>query len=69
MTATAAVTGCAVANHLLITESSYSVTQTVVVKSATCSAANTATITFLNASNANLSGSGTLTFAYMVIRP
>jgi hypothetical protein len=69
VTATATVTGCAAANHLLITATSYSVTQSVVVKAAVCSAVNTATITFLNASNANLSGSGTLTFKYMVIRP
>ena len=69
VTATAAVTGCAVANHLLITASSYSVNQTVVVKSATCSAANTATITFLNTANGNLTAAGTLTFKYMVIRP
>jgi hypothetical protein len=58
-----------VANHLLITASSYSVTQTVVVKSATCSAANTATVTFLNTNNANVTAAGTLTFKYMVIRP
>ncbi|MFL5470529.1 MAG: hypothetical protein ACJ8AE_12095 [Gemmatimonadaceae bacterium] len=69
VTATATVTGCAVANHLLITASSYSVNQTVVVKSATCSAANTATITFLNTNNGNLTAAGTLTFKYMVIRP
>ena len=69
VTATATVTGCAVANHLLITESSYTVNQTVVVKTATCSAANTATITFLNTNNAALTGAGTMTFKYMVIRP
>jgi hypothetical protein len=69
VTATAAVTGCAVANHLLITESSYSVNQTVVVKSATCTAANVATITFLNTNNAALAAAGTMTFKYMVIRP
>ena len=69
VTATAAVTGCAVANHLLITESSYSVNQTVVVKSATCSAVNTATITFLNTNNVALAAAGTLTFKYMVIKP
>jgi hypothetical protein len=69
VTATAAVTGCAVANHLLITESSYSVNQTVVVKSATCTAANTATVTFLNTNNVALAAAGTMTFKYMVIRP
>jgi hypothetical protein len=67
--ATAAVTGCAVANHLLITATSYSVNQTVVVKAATCSAVNTASITFLNTNNVALAGAGTLTFKYMVIRP
>ena len=67
--ATATVTGCAVANHLLITASSFSVTQTVVVKAAGCSGANTATITFLNTNNANVNAAGTLTFKYMVIRP
>ena len=68
-TATATVTGCAGTNHLLITESSYSVNQAVIVKSATCSAVDTATITFLNATNGALSGAGTLTFKYMLIRP
>ena len=69
VTATAAVTGCAVANHLLITSTSYSVSQTVVVKAATCSAVNTASITFLNTTNAALAAAGTLTFKYMVITP
>jgi hypothetical protein len=69
VTATAAVTGCAVTSHLLITASSFSVAQSVVVKAATCTAANIATITFLNASNANLTGAGTLTFKYMLIKP
>jgi hypothetical protein len=63
------VTGCAVANHLLITSTSYSVNQTVIVKTATCSAVNTASITFLNTTNAALAGAGTLTFKYMVITP
>src|SRR4029079_5024041 len=58
VTTTATVTGCATTNHLLITEASYTVTQTIVVKTAVCSAANTATITFLNTNNVALSGSG-----------
>jgi len=69
VTATATVTGCAVTSHLLITPASYSVTQTVVVKSATCSAANTATITFLNTNNGNVTAAGTMTFKYMLIKP
>jgi hypothetical protein len=69
VTATAAVTGCAVTNHLLITETSYSVSQNVVVKSATCSAVNTATITFLNTTNVALTAAGTMTFKYMLITP
>ncbi|HMI55498.1 MAG TPA: hypothetical protein VK494_04875, partial [Gemmatimonadaceae bacterium] len=69
VTATATVNGCAVANDLLITPTSYSVNQAVVVKAATCSGANTASITFLNTSNGAISGAGTLTFTYMVIRP
>jgi hypothetical protein len=69
VTATAAVAGCAVANNLLITASSYSVNQTVVVKSATCSAANTASIIFLNTTNVALAGAGTMTFKYMLISP
>jgi hypothetical protein len=69
VTTTAVVTGCAVTSHLLITPTSYSVSQAVVMKSASCSAANTATITFLNSSNGNVTAAGTMTFKYMLIKP
>jgi hypothetical protein len=70
VTATVAVTGCATTSHLLVTESSYSLpTQPVVMKSATCSAPNTASIAFLNTNNGNLNPAGTMTFKYMLIKP
>jgi hypothetical protein len=69
------VTGCdtAGAKHLLVTETSYSVSlQPVAVQSVACSgsSADTAVVTFLNTSQSNLSSTpGTLTFKFLLITP